>query len=112
MEQLFLNLVLNALQAMPKGGKLFLTTQAKEGRVLVSIRDTGVGIPEEIRERIFHPFFTTREVDEGTGLGLAVSDSIVAAHGGNLEVQSVVGEGSVFRVSFPVLSRLTDAESA
>jgi len=112
MEQLFLNLVLNALQAMPQGGKLHLTTRCREGNVMAEIRDTGVGIPFEIRERIFHPFFTTREVDEGTGLGLAVSDSIVAAHGGALEVESMVGKGSAFRVSFPMLSRLTDTENA
>jgi signal transduction histidine kinase len=112
MEQLFLNLVLNALQAMPRGGELLLSTQIKDGRVVAEIRDTGEGIPEEIRERIFHPFFTTREVDEGTGLGLAVSDSIVAAHGGTLDVESVVGKGSTFRVTFSMLSRLTDLESA
>jgi signal transduction histidine kinase len=112
MEQLFLNLVLNALQAMPRGGSLSLSTKCKDGRVIAEVRDTGMGIPPEIRERIFHPFFTTREVDEGTGLGLAVSDSIVAAHGGTLEVESAVGKGSVFRVSFPTLSRLTDVENA
>jgi signal transduction histidine kinase len=112
MEQLFLNLVLNALQAMPRGGSLSLSTKCKDGRVIAEIKDTGMGIPPEIRERIFHPFFTTREVDEGTGLGLAVSDSIVAAHGGTLEVESAVGKGSLFRVSFPMLSRLTDVENA
>jgi len=112
MEQLFLNLVLNALQAMPDGGILTLRTQARDGRVLAEVRDTGVGIPEEIRERIFDPFFTTRNVEEGTGLGLAVSDSIVASHGGALEVESTPGKGSVFRVAFPALRPMTSGEIA
>jgi len=104
MEQLILNLVLNALQAMPDGGDLTLHTRHKHETVIVEVRDTGVGIPEELRERIFDPFFTTREVGEGTGLGLTVSDSIVTSHGGTLEVESEVGEGSVFRISIPLLS--------
>jgi signal transduction histidine kinase len=103
MEQLFLNLTLNALRAMPEGGTLTLSTRKKDGKLIAEIRDTGAGIPEEIRERIFDPFFTTREVGEGTGLGLAVSDSIVAAHGGSIEVESEVGKGSVFRVSFSII---------
>jgi len=112
MEQLFLNLVLNALQAMPDGGTLTLKTQARDDRVVAEIRDTGVGISEEIRERIFDPFFTTRDVEEGTGLGLAVSDSIVASHGGALEVESAPGKGSVFRVAFPVLRPMASGEIA
>ena len=103
-DQLFLNLVLNALQAMPGGGRLTLRTSHGDELVLAEVRDTGVGISAEMRERIFDPFFTTREVGEGTGLGLTVSDSIVTAHGGTLEVESTPGEGSIFRVSFPVLS--------
>jgi signal transduction histidine kinase len=75
--------------------------------VVVEVRDTGVGIPKEMRERIFDPFFTTRNVGDGTGLGLTVSDSIVSSHGGTLEVQSTPGRGSVFRVSFPKLSSRT-----
>jgi signal transduction histidine kinase len=100
-EQLLLNLVLNALQAMPHGGTLTLRTRPREGWELIEVGDTGVGIPEAIRERIFDPFFTTREVGQGTGLGLAVSYSIAAAHGGGLEVETTEGEGSVFRVLFP-----------
>jgi signal transduction histidine kinase len=104
MDQLFLNLVLNALQAMPEGGRLTLRTTQKDGRVVAEVRDTGEGIPDEMIERIFDPFFTTREVGEGTGLGLTVSDSIASAHGGTLEVESTPGQGSVFRVSFPILN--------
>ncbi len=99
MEQLFLNLILNALQAMPEGGTLTLGTHCRGDSVIAEIRDTGEGIPEEIRDRIFDPFFTTREVGKGTGLGLAVSHSIVAAHGGIMGVESAVGKGTVFRIS-------------
>ena len=105
MEQLFLNLVLNALQAMPKGGELTLYTRRKGEKVIIEIRDTGKGIPEELRERIFDPFFTTRSVGEGTGLGLTVSDTIVSSHGGTMEVESTEGKGSVFRVIVPWLSQ-------
>jgi two-component system, NtrC family, sensor kinase len=100
-EQVFLNLVLNAIQAMPDGGVLTLRTRWFGERVVVEVIDTGSGIPEDIRERIFDPFFTTRGVGEGTGLGLAVSYSIVQAHGGAIEVKSSVGRGSTFRVVLP-----------
>jgi len=106
-DQLFLNLVLNALQAMPDGGRLTLRTREKDGKVLAEVCDTGVGISEDLRLRIFDPFFTTREVGEGTGLGLTVSDSIVSSHEGTLEVESTPGKGSVFRVSFPASSTRT-----
>jgi signal transduction histidine kinase len=101
MEQLFLNLVLNAVQAMPRGGELVLRTRVADDVVAAEVRDTGTGIPEEIRDRIFDPFFTTREVGEGTGLGLSVSDSIVAAHGGTITVTSTLGTGTTFRVELP-----------
>jgi signal transduction histidine kinase len=100
MEQLFLNLVLNAIDAMPEGGTLTLRTRVAGGEVVAEVLDTGTGISEEIRDRLFDPFFTTRDVGEGTGLGLAVSDSIVAAHGGSIEVESNPGSGSTFRVRF------------
>lgn len=104
MEQLFLNLVLNALQAMPDGGVMRLRSKVTGDAVVVEVHDTGPGIPDEIRDRIFDPFFTTREVGQGTGLGLAVSDSIVAAHGGSIHLVSSPDEGTVFRVVFPVLN--------
>jgi two-component system NtrC family sensor kinase len=106
-EQLLLNLVLNAIQAMPDGGSLTLRTRRREDWELVEVCDTGVGIPEAIRERIFDPFFTTRDVGKGTGLGLAVSYSIATAHGGGVEVESTEGEGSVFRVLFPARDAVT-----
>jgi signal transduction histidine kinase len=110
LEQLFLNLVLNALQAMPEGGDLTLHTRHKDGTVIAEVRDTGVGIPDDVRDRIFDPFFTTREVGEGTGLGLTVSDTIVTSHNGTLEMESVVGEGSVFRIMVPLLGLGAEGE--
>jgi two-component system NtrC family sensor kinase len=101
MEQLFLNLVLNAAQAMRKGGTLTLRTRRRGGNIVAEVIDTGEGIPADVRDRIFDPFFTTRGVGQGTGLGLAVSYSIVSAHGGAIEVESTVGVGSTFRVVLP-----------
>lgn len=112
MEQLFLNLMLNAMQAMPEGGELRLRTRTRGGEVIAEVEDTGTGIPEEIRDRIFDPFFTTRDVGEGTGLGLAVSDSITRAHGGTLTVRSRLGKGTTFRITLPAMAReLRDGEA-
>jgi signal transduction histidine kinase len=102
MEQLFLNLVLNAILAMPQGGTLTLRTKSLPGKAIADVADTGMGIPDELLDRIFDPFFSTRAVGEGTGLGLAVSYSIVEAHGGTIEVRSAVGRGSTFRVMLPI----------
>jgi signal transduction histidine kinase len=112
MEQLFLNLVLNALDSMREGGTLYLRTRVRGGRVIAEVRDTGHGIPAEIRDRIFDPFFTTREVGEGTGLGLAVSGSIVAAHGGRIELETAVGRGTTFRVIMATAARQEDEGEA
>lgn len=84
------------------GGVMTLRTRVRGALVIVEVIDTGTGIPEEIRDRIFEPFFSTREVGEGTGLGLAVSYSIVTAHRGHIEVESTPGEGSTFRVRLPL----------
>jgi signal transduction histidine kinase len=113
MEQLFLNLILNAMQAMPDGGTLTLRTRSGAGQsVVTEVADTGMGIDPSIRDRIFDPFFTTRDVGEGTGLGLSVSDTIVRAHGGSIEVESKPGAGSVFRVVLPGMSSDEDGREA
>ncbi|MBM3152761.1 MAG: GAF domain-containing protein [Chloroflexi bacterium] len=105
-KQVLLNLVHNALHAMPRGGELALSTllQNRDGRdwVIVRVMDTGIGIPEDNLDRIFEPFFTTRNQEGGTGLGLSVSYGIVADHGGSIDVESKVGQGSVFSVWMPV----------
>ena len=79
---------------------LSLKTSRRKGIVTTEIADTGIGIPEELRGRIFNPFFTTQDVGEGTGLGLTVVASIVAAHAGEISLDSSLGEGSKFRISF------------
>ncbi len=111
-EQLLLNLVLNAIQAMPGGGSLTLRTRRSGERIVTEVVDTGVGIPAELRERVFDPFFTTREVGQGTGLGLSVSYGIVTAHGGAIDVESEPGKGAVFRVTLPALAEKRPDEVA
>jgi two-component system NtrC family sensor kinase len=102
LQQVFLNLFLNALQAMPDGGELHVEASHQNGFVRVAVRDTGVGIPEGDLGKVFEPFFTTKEAGEGTGLGLSVSYSIVEKHGGRIEVVSQPGKGSTFTVFLPV----------
>lgn len=103
LEQVFLNLVLNARDAMPGGGKLSIETGIEADSVYVRFRDTGVGIPAETLPRIFEPYFTTK-TDRGTGLGLAICQRIVTQHGGKIVVSSVRGEGSIFAVHLPILA--------
>ena len=99
LRQVVLNLVLNAVQAMPDGGKLSLTSlEIDAGHTALRITDTGRGIPREDLTRLFDPFFTTRQ--DGTGLGLAISHNIMLAHGGSIDVESVVGTGSAFTLIF------------
>lgn len=103
MEQLFLNLYLNAAHAMPEGGTLTLRTWIDGDDVVAEVEDNGIGISPEKLDRIFDPFYTTRPVGEGTGLGLTVSDAIVSAHGGRVEVDSELGKGTTFRVILPLM---------
>jgi len=105
MKQVLLNLVHNALQAMPEGGRMYITTREaqKIGRdgFMVSVRDSGVGIPAEDQTRIFEPFFTTKSNRGGTGLGLSVTYGIVSEHGGEIELISETGRGATFNVWLP-----------
>lgn len=102
MTQVFLNIMLNALQAMDGGGVLTIKTIKGNGFCVVSISDTGKGIHQEIRPYIFDQFFTTKDVGEGTGLGLSVSKGIVDQHGGAIDVESEVGVGTTFRIKLPI----------
>jgi two-component system NtrC family sensor kinase len=106
LQQVFLNLFINAIQAMLEGGNLAIRAYPSEdGHWLrVEVRDTGVGIDPEHLPRIFDPFYTTKQVGRGTGLGLSVTYGIVEKHGGHIEVQSQKGQGSTFTVILPVLS--------
>jgi len=102
LEQVLVNLAVNAADAMPRGGVLAIrTSRRSDDTVALEIEDTGSGIPEEIRARIFEPFFTTKGSDKGVGLGLAVVHGIVSQHHGRIEVASRVGAGSTFRVILP-----------
>ncbi len=102
LQQVFTNLILNACNAMPKGGTLTVATRAIEtGAVEIEFRDTGCGIPPENLPKMFVPFFTTLPVGQGTGLGLAISYSIVQQHQGAIEVESQVGQGTTFTVRLP-----------
>jgi two-component system NtrC family sensor kinase len=103
LRQVFLNLVLNAIEAMPEGGTLTVRTGARPHFAVAEVQDTGIGIPNEIRPRLFEPFFTNKAA--GTGLGLSISAHIVTQHGGQIEVESVEGEGSTFRVKLPYQQR-------
>jgi signal transduction histidine kinase len=106
--QVFLNLLVNAAHALPPQGsassEIRISTRHEESVVMVAVRDTGVGIPEENLERLFEPFFTTKPAGEGTGLGLSISQEIVMALGGRITVESQLGRGSTFRVFLPVRS--------
>ncbi len=104
--QVFLNLVLNAQEAMPRGGALTVRTFVSDAEVVCEISDTGVGIPEEHLETIFEPFFTYRTSGDGTGLGLYLVRNIVQKYEGIIQVESQMGVGSTFRVKFPASSVL------
>jgi PAS domain S-box-containing protein len=101
MRQVFLNLISNAAQAMPRGGKLKLRIARQGDEVAISVSDTGYGIPPEVHDRIFDPFFTTKPAGQGTGLGLPISLGIVQEHGGRISVESQVGQGSTFTIWLP-----------
>ncbi len=107
-EQVMLNLAINACEAMPDGGTLLITSEAADGKVLVKFTDTGCGIKPEFLDKIFEPFFSTKPVGKGTGLGLSVSYGIVEEHGGTLEVESEEGKGSTFTVILPCADEKTD----
>ncbi len=98
-QQVLLNLMLNAMEAMPKSGKIYINTNRRRQSVEITIEDTGPGVSEEQRDKIFEPFVSTKE--GGTGLGLAVSYGIISAHGGNLELISGRGSGACFRITLP-----------
>jgi two-component system NtrC family sensor kinase len=100
--QVVVNLVVNAVQAMPDGGRLTVQTHVQDGHVVCSVEDTGVGMTEEVLDRLFVPFFTTKEVNQGTGLGLPVVHGIVTAHGGTIEVTSTPGKGTTFTIRLPI----------
>jgi signal transduction histidine kinase len=100
LQQVFLNLFLNAKDAMPKGGWLSVSTRIEADRVVAEVADTGSGIPNEYLGRIYDPFFTTKAIGQGTGLGLSISYGIVREHEGAIDCESVLGQGTRFVLSF------------
>jgi PAS domain S-box-containing protein len=109
LQQVFLNLFMNARDAMPSGGMLEVRTRAHNGSVAVEVTDTGSGIPAENLHRIFDPFFTTKATGRGTGLGLSVSYGIIKEHAGKVDVRSTPGKGTSFRLEFPVARKAVHA---
>jgi len=104
LEQVFINLLVNAMDATERGGEISLHAEQKDGMIRVEVRDNGHGISPENLPRIFDPFFTTKDVGVGTGLGLAISYRIIEDHGGHIDVESTVGKGTAFRLSLPLMS--------
>ena len=102
MDQVFINLMANAVQAMAGKGRLILTTRYQDDQVTVQFSDTGCGIPKEALDKIFEPFFSTKGKGKGTGLGLSIVQQIVIRNGGNISVDSVEGKGTTFTLRFPV----------
>lgn len=102
MSQILVNLITNAIHAMPKGGKITVTTRRNKKGVSLKVRDTGSGMTSEVRKKIFEPFFTTKPVGQGTGLGLSVVMGIVEEHNGQINVTSVPGKGTTFEIVLPL----------
>jgi len=105
--QIFLNLLTNAADAIEETGDIVLRTVAEDGNVRISISDTGSGIPPDVLSKIRDPFFTTKEVGKGTGLGLSIVDQIVTAHGGELVIESEVGSGTTVTLVLPIVAAAT-----
>ena len=103
MNQVFMNLLINAGHAIEKQGEITIKTWDEDGSIWVVISDTGRGIPKENLNKIFEPFFTTKEVGKGTGLGLSITYEIVQKHNGEITVESEVGKGTTFTVRIPIV---------
>jgi signal transduction histidine kinase len=102
MQQVFLNMMLNALDAMPEGGKLTISVKMKRGLVEIVFSDSGTGIEDGVIDRIFDPFFTTKPLGKGTGLGLSICYGIIKEHNGSISVKSRKGQGAAFTIRLPV----------
>ena len=102
LQQVFLNIILNAGEAIPDTGTITITTSIKQNHIVISIKDTGCGIKKENLNKIFDPFYTTKPVNKGTGLGLSISYGIIQQHGGNIECESEEGKGTIFNIFLPI----------
>jgi signal transduction histidine kinase len=111
LNQVFMNLVMNACDALEGRGTVRIQTEPREGGVRISISDDGPGIPPAIRPRLFEPFFTTKAAGQGTGLGLSISHGIVERHGGRLSFECPPEGGTVFRIDLPLVAKAPEAEA-
>jgi two-component system NtrC family sensor kinase len=102
MSQVLVNLITNAVYAMPDGGSIYVITKSNATNVKLMVKDTGVGMTAEVKDRIFEPFFTTKEVGQGTGLGLSVVQGIVDSHNGQIIVNTLPGKGTKFEIQLPL----------
>ncbi|MBW2037458.1 MAG: hypothetical protein JRI41_08275 [Deltaproteobacteria bacterium] len=102
LNQVLINLIVNSIQAMPEGGTLTISTCTQKNHVSILVEDTGIGMSDEVKKQIFVPFFTTKDVDKGTGLGLPVVHGIVTSHGGSINVESEIGLGTRVKIQLPV----------
>lgn len=109
-QQVFINILLNAIEAMPQGGTLTVSSAIQDQMLTIGFADTGAGIPEENLRKIFDPFFTTKKQGRGTGLGLSVSYGIIERHHGKLEVKSKVGKGTTFTIRLPIEEKTSETE--
>jgi len=110
LQQVFTNLIINAIQAMPEEGDLNIETVFDDQAVYLIVADTGVGMAGETVKQMFLPFFTTKDIKQGTGLGLSVVHGIVQAHGGEIEVESHPGKGTRFKIRFTMARNSVKAE--
>jgi signal transduction histidine kinase len=101
---MFVNLILNAIQAIEADGIIIITTEEKNNHIRIEITDNGEGIPPENIQNIFNPFFTTREIGSGVGLGLSLAYRIIESHNGNIDVQSELEHGTTFTIRLPIVS--------
>lgn len=102
MSQVLVNLITNAIHALPEGGQVTVSTRQKDNTVILAVKDTGTGMPPSVRKKIFEPFFTTKPVGQGTGLGLSVVQGIIDSHDGSIQVTSTRGKGSKFEIRLPI----------
>ncbi|MDP2160913.1 MAG: ATP-binding protein, partial [Flavobacterium sp.] len=102
LNQVFLNIINNSIQAIEGKGAIIISTKTEDNKLLISFKDNGKGISENIKKRIFEPFFTTKDVGKGTGLGLAISFGIIEKHKGTIEVNSLPDEGTEVIIQMPI----------
>jgi two-component system NtrC family sensor kinase len=106
LEQVFINILSNAVDSMPEGGTISISTLLREGMVEASVADTGTGIASENLSKVFEPFFTTKEIGSGTGLGLSICYGIIKQHQGSIDLSSIVGQGATVTIKIPVTNQV------